>query len=179
VVIFVGRLATQKNIALLLAVAAEVCHRSNAVFLICGDGPLRAEAEEAARSSQASERIRFLGQRNDVWGLMKASHAFVSTSLYEGQPNAVLEAMVCGCPLVVSDIPTHREFLGPATAAIVPLVKEEFVRAVLEALRRTPDVLARAKEAKRQAERHQSGSAALDYEMIYTEAALRHNRCVA
>jgi glycosyltransferase involved in cell wall biosynthesis len=110
---------------------------------------------------------------------MKASNAFVSTSAFEGQPNAVLEAMGCGCPLVVSDIPAHREFLGPETAAIVPLVNEEFVSAILQTLRGTPDTLRRAEEAKRQIERHDPASGALAYEMIYRQAALRHNRCVA
>lgn len=179
VVIFVGRLSAEKNISLLLAIATEVCQRSNAVFLICGDGPLRRQVEETVRLSPVRQQIRVLGERNDVWSLMKASNAFVSTSAFEGQPNAVLEAMACGCPLVVSDIAAHREFLGPETAAIVPLAKEDFASAILQTLRRLPDTVKRAEEATRQIQRHDPGSGALAYEMIYREAVLRHSRCVA
>jgi glycosyltransferase involved in cell wall biosynthesis len=177
VAIFVGRLSADKNIPLLLAVATEVCQRSNAVFLICGDGPMRPDVEEAVRTSQVGHQIKFLGERNDVWSLMKASDVFVSTSAFEGQPNAVLEAMACGCPLVVSDIAAHREFLGPETAAIVSLSKEDFAAAILQALQRTSETRKRAEEATRRIQRHDPRSAALAYEMIYKEAALRRKRC--
>jgi glycosyltransferase involved in cell wall biosynthesis len=178
IVVFVGRLALEKNLSFLLDVAMEICARSSAAFLICGDGPLRRSVEEIVKHSRAREQIRVLGQQDDVWPIMKASQALVSTSTFEGQPNAVLEAMACGCPLVVSDIAAHREFLGVKTAEIVPMVKEHFVRAVIHALKATPDVLSRAEEARRQVGQHDARSAALAYEHIYGEAMLRHERCV-
>lgn len=178
VVVFVGRLSYEKNISLLLSVAGDICSRTNAVFLICGKGPLRREAEEAVRASGLRDQIRLLGEVDTVWPLMKASQAFVSTSSFEGQPNAVLEAMACGCPLVVSDIPAHREFLGAQSAAIVPMVRDEFVKGILRALKRTPDVDAQVECARLQAERYDAPAAALAYDLIYREAALRHRRCV-
>ena len=78
---------------------------------------------------------------------MKASDAFVSTSTFEGQPNAVLEAMACGCPLVVSDIPAHREFLDDQTAAIVPLKKDAFVKAILYVLQGSEEIARRRSAA--------------------------------
>ena len=179
VAIFVGRLSVEKNVALLLAAADEVCRRSNAAFLICGDGPLRGEVEQTIRSSIAGDQIKLLGHRDDVWPLMKASQAFVSTSAFEGQPNAVLEAMACGCPLVVSDIPAHREFLRPDTAEIVPMQKDRFVKGLLHALAATPDVLARVERACHQVEQYSATTATHNYEAIYKEVAARHNPCVA
>jgi glycosyltransferase involved in cell wall biosynthesis len=179
VAMFVGRLSVEKNVALLLAAAEEVCRRSNAAFLICGDGPLRGEVEQTIRSSIAGDQIKLLGQRDDIWPLMKASQAYVSTSAFEGQPNAVLEAMACGCPLVVSDIPAHREFLSPETAEIVPMQKEHFVTGILHALAAKPDVLARVERARHQVEQYSSTTATLAYETIYKEVATRHNLCVA
>jgi glycosyltransferase involved in cell wall biosynthesis len=57
--------------------------------------------------------------QRDWWGLLKYASALVSMSRYEGQPNVVLEAMGARCPLVVSDIPAHREFLDEESAILV------------------------------------------------------------
>ena len=179
VAIFVGRLSAEKNIDLLLAVADKVCARSKAGFLICGDGPLRESVERCVHASPSRDRIKVLGHQKDVWGLLKASNAFVSTSAFEGQPNAVLEAMACGCPLVVSDIPSHREFLSVETAAIVPLASEQFVSAVLHAVSATPDVKARAEAARKSVAGLDARSAALAYMMVYEQAIRRHKRCAA
>ncbi len=177
-VIFVGRLTEAKNIGLLVAVACGACAGSDADFLICGDGPLREQVEAQVRGAGMSGRIRVLGEREDVWALLKASSAFVSTSSFEGQPNAVLEAMACGCPLVVSDIAAHREFLDESTAAIVPLEAGRFVDAVLEAIGPSETAARRARAAKAQIARQHPASAAAEYEVIYREAVLRHQRCV-
>src|SRR5208283_2540348 len=54
-----------------------------------------------------------------IWAIMKKASVFVSLSTSEGCPNAVMEAMVCGCPLVISDIPAHRELLDESCALFV------------------------------------------------------------
>jgi glycosyltransferase involved in cell wall biosynthesis len=176
-VIFVGRLSEEKNIDLLLNISEAVCAVSETTFLICSDGPLRQRAEVFIRQSSFTDRIKLLGQRHDVWQLMKASDAFISTSTFEGQPNAVLEAMACGCPLVVSDIPAHREFLDDQTAAIVPPKKDAFVRAILNVLHGSDEIARRTSEAKRRILESTPANAAAAYEPIYREAILRHNPC--
>ena len=47
---------------------------------------------------------------------MKSAAALVSPAIFEGSPNVVLEGMACGVPLVVSDIPEHRELLEDSAA---------------------------------------------------------------
>jgi glycosyltransferase involved in cell wall biosynthesis len=54
-----------------------------------------------------------------IWAIMKKSAALVSPSAYEGCPNTVMEAMACGCPLVISDIPSHREMVDEKCALFV------------------------------------------------------------
>jgi glycosyltransferase involved in cell wall biosynthesis len=119
-VLAAGRLVEQKNLSVLLAALRLVFARTSAVAFICGDGPVRPALELEAAAHGLTPRLRFLGYRNDLWSLMGRAQAFVSPSLFEGQPNTVLEAMACGCPLVLSDIREHREIADDSTATFVP-----------------------------------------------------------
>ena len=168
-VIFVGRLTKEKNVDLLLEVARAVCNTTDALFLICGDGPLRDLAQAAVRSMRIGERVKLLGERDDVWALLKAAHAFVSTSTFEGNPNAVLEAMACGCPVVVSDIAAHREVLDSASGWVVPSTAEAFACAVRAALSDAPLAAARAAEARRCVATQSIDAAVMSYDRIYRQ----------
>jgi glycosyltransferase involved in cell wall biosynthesis len=70
----------------------------------------------------ASDRIRFLGEVNDAElpALYKKAAAFIYPSLYEGFGLPPLEAMRLGCPVIVSDIPPHREVCGEAAVYCNP-----------------------------------------------------------
>jgi glycosyltransferase involved in cell wall biosynthesis len=104
----VGRFEPEKNISLQARVMAELLRRHPTWYAIsCGSGSLLPRFR-----SEVGPRCLTPGYRADVWGLMKSADLFFSASLFEGRPNTVLEAMACGCPLVLSDIPQHRELGG-------------------------------------------------------------------
>ena len=124
-IVYAGRLSAEKNIFLLLDALAVVCARSTAVAVLCGDGPLRAAIEERIAILGLAERVRVVGFRTDLWAILKAATVCVNPSRFEGRPNAVLEAIACRCPVVVSDIPAHREFLDASTAVFVPVTSSE------------------------------------------------------
>lgn len=63
------------------------------------------------------DRIALLKRLEDVRPYLRCADIFVSASRSEGMPNAVLEAMACGLPVVLSDIPAHREILSMAPGA--------------------------------------------------------------
>ena len=104
----VSRMVPVKNLATTIRAVAET-ESDHLVFM--GDGPLRATLEHQCCQFSLRDRVRFTGliQRNDVYRGMMQSDLFVSTSYSEGLPLAVLEAMACGCPVLLSDIPPHRE----------------------------------------------------------------------
>jgi glycosyltransferase involved in cell wall biosynthesis len=103
-----GRMCAQKNYFFLLEAFART---ANSYLAIAGDGELGPELRAVARRLNLEERVFFLGhlERELVPDLLRAADAFVSSSLFEGQSNAVLEAMHEGLPMLVSDIPEQRE----------------------------------------------------------------------
>lgn len=104
-VVTAARLAPQKGHMWLLDAVSLLAPRwPQAVFLWVGDGELRDELECKTRKRGLQGRIRFLGTRHDVPTLLKASDLFVLPSLWEGMPNAVLEAMAAGLPVVATAV---------------------------------------------------------------------------
>jgi glycosyltransferase involved in cell wall biosynthesis len=101
-------LSKQKNYFFLLEAFART---GNSYLAIAGDGELGAELKTFARTLDLEDRVFFLGalERGLIPDLLRSADAFVSPSLFEGQSNAVLEAMHEGLPILVSDIPEQRE----------------------------------------------------------------------
>jgi glycosyltransferase involved in cell wall biosynthesis len=108
VFVAVGRICAQKNYFILLEAFART---TNSYFAIAGDGEQGPEVRALACRLNLEQRVFFLGhvERQLVPDLLRAADAFVSSSIFEGQSNAVLEAMHEGLPILVSDIPEQRE----------------------------------------------------------------------
>lgn len=122
-VVMVGRLSTDKNYPMYLRAARRVCDvRSDAVFLAVGHGPLEPSLRQQAAELSLGDRFRFLGLRQDVPRLLAGSDVFCFASDSEGFPNAVLEAMAVGLPVVCSAFPSAVEVVtDPQVGVIVPL----------------------------------------------------------
>jgi glycosyltransferase involved in cell wall biosynthesis len=71
---------------------------------LAGDGPTRKEAENAARSLQLAERVRFAGNRDDVPQLLADADIFVLATKWEGLPLSILEAMRAGLPTIATGV---------------------------------------------------------------------------
>ena len=120
-VISVGRLIEVKNPAVLIEAFGR-SHRPDGRLVFVGDGPLRARLRAQADRRGLNGQVVFTGlvERDDVYKLTARGDVFVSTSRGEGLPVAVLEAMACARPVILSDIPPHREIAGDA--GFIPLI---------------------------------------------------------
>jgi glycosyltransferase involved in cell wall biosynthesis len=139
----VGRLKPHKNHAATLRAASRLS-LSVQVRLI-GRGSEAAALERAARSLGVSYRIETLADDRTVVDAYQRASVAVCPSRFEGFGLAPLEAIACGTPVVASDIPAHREFVG-TLADMFPLDDEE---ALVAAVRRALDASAPDPEAIR------------------------------
>ena len=134
-VVSVGRMIAIKDQSTLLTAFASAS-RPHDRLVVLGEGPLRAELEQLAGRLGVADRVQLPGlmPRDEVYRLLGRADAYVSTSRGEGLPLSVLEALAARVPVVISDIPPHRE-VAAATAA-ARLVPVGDTRAFADALSR-------------------------------------------
>jgi len=162
-VLYVGRLSPEKNVAVLIDAMQHVCReREFAKLAICGEGPLLSDLTARARTAGLEERIVFAGFVPNVGSWLKRSRAVAAVSFVEGHPNAVLEAMAAGVPVVVSDIPAYRYILDDDSASFVPVGDP---REIAAAIVRT---LADRRPADERAARAKEGVRSLSLETVVT-----------
>jgi glycosyltransferase involved in cell wall biosynthesis len=106
----VGRLIESKNpFSILKSFQQSDNHLSQLVFI--GEGNLSTMLQKEIREQRLERRVELTGliPREKVYDYLAKTDLFISASLSEGLPVAVLEAMASYCPVVLSDIPPHRE----------------------------------------------------------------------
>lgn len=108
----VGRLWPQKRIKdLIWALDLIHCVREDTHLLIIGEGPQRELLERYREKVEIVDHVHFLGERSDVSQILPHLDCFWLASSYEGQSNAIMEAMQAGIPVVASDIPGNRDLV--------------------------------------------------------------------
>jgi glycosyltransferase involved in cell wall biosynthesis len=118
-ILSVARWDPGKNVSVLLSACRLLSRAEPTIVALCGTGAETARMADELKKCRGNVQIRGLGYVSNIWAWMKRADVLVSVSEFEGRPNAVLEGMACGCPLVVSDIPAHREFLDESCAVFV------------------------------------------------------------
>jgi glycosyltransferase involved in cell wall biosynthesis len=174
-ILFAGRLSPQKNVDVLVQALDKVLvERTDCIALLFGAGELQSAIQSRVERARARDRIRLLGYTNELFGWMRRAAAFVSISRFEGNPNAVLEAMAVGCPLVVSDIPQHREILDDLTALFCdPNSVEDVAASISKSLSDPAAAAARAEAARRRSADWSVEEAARQYLQLYNALILK------
>lgn len=121
-IVNVGRLHKQKNHIFLLEIFKEILKlKKNALLFLIGEGNLENKIRQYAIKLGISEKVIFLGKRNDVQDILQGMDIFVMPSLHEGLPGSVVEAQGAGLPCIISDTITKE-------VAITDLIKYKSIK---------------------------------------------------
>jgi len=133
----VGRLWPQKRYKDLIWVADLLkSARDDTHLLVIGDGPQRDRLVEYRNQLEIGDRVHFLGARDDVPSILPHLDCFWLGSGFEGQSNALMEAMSAGVPVVATDIAGNRDLVVPDTTGFLVAVGNvaEFARKTMRLL---------------------------------------------
>lgn len=133
--LFVGRVVYQKGLDLLLSALGALKQFAWQLDIV-GDGPRVEKLKEQARDLGIAERVHFLGwkAKAELPSIYQRANLFVYPSRHEGMPNAVLEAMASGLPVLATRIAGNEELVTPETGMLVPAEKVDALRSALEQL---------------------------------------------
>lgn len=159
----VGHLRPEKNLPRLLRAVARCVTGADLHVLVLGEGPERERIEDLARRPPLAGRVHFAGHQSDPRAFYRAMDVFALTSDTEQMPIALLEAMACSLPALVTDVGDVRSMLppeqSPFVVALGPGADERLSRSLLElagspSVRRTLGSANRRRVAERHAHEH-------------------------
>lgn len=170
----IGRLAEQKGYRYLIPAFARACREldQDLRLVFFGDGPLRRELESLAASEGAADRVVFAGFRPDIGELLAVVDAVVFSSLWEGLPLALLEAMAAGRCIVATAIPGIQEAVRDGDQSLlVPAGAIEPLGAALARVAAEPELRRRLGRAARRRflDEYTAGLMVQRYEDLYRE----------
>jgi UDP-glucose:(heptosyl)LPS alpha-1,3-glucosyltransferase len=147
VILFVGSGFERKGVPTLLQALARTARR-DAVLLVVGRDRKEAEMRALAERLGLAGRVRFLGGQKDVRPYYGAADGFALPTLYDPMPNAALEALACGLPVVTSATCGAAELIEPGRNGFVcPATDTEALAGHLAALAETGDAARAAARA--------------------------------
>ncbi|WP_376696612.1 glycosyltransferase [Wenzhouxiangella sp. EGI_FJ10305] len=172
-VINVGTLGGHKNQQALLRAFSEIRSGTAWSLEFVGDGPNRQELESLRCSLGLQDSVHFLGQRSDVGELLQDSPIFAFTSLTEGFPNALAEAMAAGCACISYDCPTGPSELiehGVNGFLVEPGNETEYSRLLQELIEKPNLRTMFSRNARRSMSRFEAGTVMRRLEKMIEQA---------
>ena len=133
----VGRLTEQKGFSDLISATAIARKQiPNLKLILIGDGELRESLEAEAKKLQIEDCVIFTGKVNNVNDYLKHIDLFISSSLWEGLPTVIMEAMLAGVPVVATSIPGSIDMVKPGVNGWLasPGKPEHLAKVIVEAL---------------------------------------------
>lgn len=113
VIVTAGRLSEQKNQKFLIETVGELSKEIHDLrLIILGDGPLKAELSDYIREAGLNEIVELVGNVENIEDYYAKADIFALSSLYEGVPLVILEAMAAGLPIISTDVGGIKDILG-------------------------------------------------------------------
>lgn len=109
VLVSVGELSDRKNHKVILEALEKI--EDDYIYIICGQGEKKEELVNISKKLKIQNKVKFLGYRQDVKEILKASDIFCFPSKQEGLPVALMEAMASGLPVVCSNIRGNSDLI--------------------------------------------------------------------
>lgn len=131
----VGNIYNVKNYSFLIDCFAEVAHEyENLTLTIVGDGVLRGEIEEQVKKLGIADKVRITGVVSDVENYLADADVYVASSIFEGLPISMLEAMSAGLPIISTNVGGVPDIIknGENGILVAPGDKNGYVQALRE-----------------------------------------------
>ncbi|MDD6058868.1 MAG: glycosyltransferase family 4 protein [Ruminococcus sp.] len=131
VLISMGDLIPRKNYKIAIE-AISKCKNPNVHYLICGKGEELDNLKQLAKDLGVQEQVYFLGYRTDIKELLAAADIFLFTTLQEGMPRSMMEAMAAGLPCIASKIRGNVDLIenGKGGFLCMPTDSDAFAQAI-------------------------------------------------
>lgn len=169
----VGRLCPQKAPQDLIGAIPRILNaRKDVIFLFVGDGELLPQMQSLSKKLGVDSHVKFLGNREDVPELLHIMDVFVLTSLWEGMPRSLTEAMYCARPVVATAVDGTPELVTNAENGI--LVQPKDIEALSQEILTLLNDTAKANQMGEAARKRVAESFAIekmvgDIEQVYDE----------
>nr|WP_293993917.1 glycosyltransferase family 4 protein [uncultured Fusobacterium sp.] len=138
VLLSVGELNDNKNHITPIKALAEIKNK-NIKYLIAGKGPLENHLKEEIKKLGLEDLVKLLGYRKDIYELNKISDIFIFPSKREGLSVALMEALVCGLPVICSNIRGNRDFfIGQDNYKLINNEIESYHKIILDIVKNIP-----------------------------------------
>lgn len=142
VILCVGRLVSLKRHEILIRALGELPELP--LYLLCaGEGPRLNALRQLAADQGIADRVRFLGDRDDVPALLRLADVFALASATEGLSCSILEAMAAGVPPLVTDVGGNRELVADGESGLLLAAEPAAFAAQLARLGTEPEAFAR------------------------------------
>lgn len=142
--ISMGDLIDRKNYKIAIEVVAKL-NNPHVHYFICGKGPEEVNLKKLAENLGVEKQVHFLGFRNDIKELLKASDTFLFTSKQEGLARSLMEAMASKIPCVVSKIRGNTELIVNNENGFLCSGLDDYVNAIIKIMQ-SPDLAYKFKE---------------------------------
>ncbi len=166
----VGNIYSVKNYSFLIDCFAEVARENENISLtIVGDGVLRGEIEEQAQQLGVADKIRITGVVSDVENYLADADVYVASSVFEGLPISMLEAMSAGLPVVSTNVGGVPDIIKNGENGILVALgdKEGYVQAIRELITDEEKRRAYSERAKLLSAKYDETITVEGYEKLY------------